>query len=352
MKASSQWEQLGLLSEAELEAFEPLADLPLAIRRRVWTHAQTSLPKVAEAVTAVVGDSQILYLPTYRRIEKDLRTVIPELEEYLRRFHDPRGRVVAARSGRHTDVYVELVEFGMEDVQNKISEMLAKVGGNARREFGSLAGSYLRDIIRGQGRTYDHQEVLKLTNESVTDILRRVEENTLAEKDKQLLRDKIEEIKSTEGTVSDENAYIAHFFSKLVTSVASLKVREEPVARFMAVCNRYLEGKKIAYDDRKYDLSVIGPSGRKLELASLSSGEKQIISLFSHLFLSGDKKYIILIDEPELSLSVPWQQALLPDILHSGHCAFLGAVTHSPFIFDNELDKYAKDLRDCVSGEA
>jgi hypothetical protein len=36
-----------------------------------------------------------------------------------------------------------------------------------------------------------------------------------------------------------------------------------------------------------------------------------------------------------------WQQQLLPDIINSGKCELLLAVTHSPFIFDNELDKYA-----------
>ncbi len=70
-----------------------------------------------------------------------------------------------------------------------------------------------------------------------------------------------------------------------------------------------------------------------LELRMLSSGEKQIVSLFYHLYLSGEKKYIILIDEPELSLSVQWQKRLLPDILASQRCEFLAAVTHSPFIF-------------------
>jgi hypothetical protein len=34
----------------------------------------------------------------------------------------------------------------------------------------------------------------------------------------------------------------------------------------------------------------------------------------------------------------------LPDIVKSGKCHFLLAVTHSPFIFENELEKYAIGL--------
>jgi predicted ATPase len=79
----------------------------------------------------------------------------------------------------------------------------------------------------------------------------------------------------------------------------------------------------------------------EIKLHHLSSGEKQIVSLFSHLYLSGGKKYFVLIDEPELSLSVPWQRKFLLDIKNADFCSGLVAVTHSPFIYDNELKKYA-----------
>jgi hypothetical protein len=98
----------------------------------------------------------------------------------------------------------------------------------------------------------------------------------------------------------------------------------------------------------KETLVIIFPQPKNQFLTTLSSGEKQIISLFSHLYLSGDKQYLILLDEPELSLSVQWQKHLLPDILASKRCMFLATVTHSPFVFDNELDDYAADIRDYI----
>ena len=58
--------------------------------------------------------------------------------------------------------------------------------------------------------------------------------------------------------------------------------------------------------------------------------------LFKMLVLS-QKNYFIIIDEPELSLSVPWQERFLNDILNLGKCSGLLAVTHSPFIFQNNL---------------
>jgi predicted ATPase len=71
--------------------------------------------------------------------------------------------------------------------------------------------------------------------------------------------------------------------------------------------------------------------------------------MFSKVYLSEpEKRFYILFDEPELSLSMLWQKTLLPNILKSQKCDFLLAVTHSPFIFDNALDKYAVGLNEYV----
>jgi len=40
---------------------------------------------------------------------------------------------------------------------------------------------------------------------------------------------------------------------------------------------------------------------------------------------------------------------LLPDILKSNKCIFLLAATHSPFIYENELDKYAIGLHEYIT---
>lgn len=90
-------------------------------------------------------------------------------------------------------------------------------------------------------------------------------------------------------------------------------------------------------------------SKQPILLKNLSSGEKQIISLFSKLYLNTDEKNIILFDEPELSLSILWQKRLLPDIINSNRCSFIAIITHSPFIFDNEFRERAIDIKDYIS---
>jgi len=66
------------------------------------------------------------------------------------------------------------------------------------------------------------------------------------------------------------------------------------------------------------------------------------------MYLSGQSEFFVVIDEPELSLSVPWQQRFLPDILKTGRCTGLVAVTHSPFIWENEFEAYVGSLAEFV----
>jgi predicted ATPase len=72
----------------------------------------------------------------------------------------------------------------------------------------------------------------------------------------------------------------------------------------------------------------------------LSSGETQVISLFARLYLY-PKRNLVLIDEPELSLSLDWQRKIIPDMMRSESVEQLLAITHSPFIFENEYDSFA-----------
>lgn len=292
---------------------------------------------------------QILFLPTYRRIEKDLETIFPELQEEITQYNERRYRI----ERESPKSYVELVQFGMEDVEKVTRRILVSLRETARTELNNLAGKYLRDVIREEATEFDVKLIRDLDDNSINKILDRVEERTLIEEDKDRLRDVIERIiQHGEKGISEADKYIAHFFTQLFIINSNLSEREEPVKKYVETCNAYFADKIIEYDEINYNIELYDKyevqNQEPLQLSMLSSGEKQIVSLFSHIFLSDYSKYIIIIDEPELSLSVDWQERLLPDIVNSGKCSFLAAVTHSPFIFDNELDQFAVDMTECV----
>ncbi len=82
------------------------------------------------------------------------------------------------------------------------------------------------------------------------------------------------------------------------------------------------------------------PSGDNIGLEELSSGEKQQFLLFYHLIFSTKSGTLVLIDEPELSMHIAWQQKFLKDlaaVAKLNDLQFLIA-THSPDIIYDRWD--------------
>jgi ABC-type cobalamin/Fe3+-siderophores transport system ATPase subunit len=306
------------------------------------THVQEMERTIAALVTG-----QFLYLPTYRRIEQDLRSIFRgvEIETELRRFRERLSR-------RKGAPYVELVEFGMEDVEQTMASRMTQVKESVRNGLDSLTGTYLRDVIRGVHTAVDVQRVRGIDPATLDAVFARIDEATLPAEDKTRLKDKVATI-SEAPAIKDEDKVIAHFLSKLIQFHTEQQANERHVREFVTLCNRYLTGKQVVYDNTKYTTfiaeekhvrSADGQQEEALELKMLSSGEKQIVSLFSHLYFSGASPFFVVIDEPELSLSVPWQRRFLPDILGTGMCSGMIAVTHSPFVWENDLEPYVRSL--------
>lgn len=149
----------------------------------------------------------------------------------------------------------------------------------------------------------------------------------------------------------EKYSYLLDLIVKLIESYEKQKVYDDKIKKFADACNKYLNGKQFVFDQSELKLYVEenDKKGNIIELSNLSSGEKQIVSLFSKLYLENEKECILIIDEPELSISMKWQKMLLPDIMRSENCKLLLTVTHSPFIFENEFDMDAKEMRNCIS---
>jgi hypothetical protein len=236
----------------------------------------------------------------------------------------------------------------MEDVEQTIVSRMAQIKENVRNGLDNLTGTYLREVIRGVHTKVDVQSIGKIDAKALDAVFARIDEATLPTSDKKHLKAKVETISATHA-IAEEDKVIAHFLSKLIQLYSEQQANEKNVRDFVSLCNQYLTGKQMVYDNIKYTIFIARDassprSQETLEMKALSSGEKQIVSLFSHLYLSGEREFFVIIDEPELSLSVPWQRRFLPDIIGTGMCSGLVAVTHSPFVWENELEPYVRAL--------
>ena len=302
------------------------------------------IPQIEKNIRKSVKD-KILFLPTYRRIEQDISYIFPRLAERLEHFPDfIRSQITDA-----TNSNIEMVKFGMEDVSKLIEEKMSLLKEELRTKMNSLSVSFLRDAISESYKIQNDSPFFQIPDEKIGDILRRTSSDILSSADKQRLQNNLIDAKKESKPLKQGQEISLFFMSKLYDVIEQQTGQEVDINRFVTICNRYLVGKKMFFDDVKFAINIfptIGgalQTGKAIDFKFLSSGEKQIISLFCHIHLSASSEYFIIIDEPELSLSVEWQKHFLPDIA-AGKCTGLIAVTHSPFIFENEFDTYAKSI--------
>lgn len=278
-------------------------------------------------------NTEILYFPTFRRIEEDLINLGLDSEN---------NRKVNTKDSR-------LIQFGMTDVKDKFKELQLEINSLSSQGLSQISSEILSQLVKGVPEI-DNEALKNINKKDIDIILARVGE-AISKEDK----NKITTIFASKKIKEVDDKYLVYFLQKLIAIYEKQREIDNNIERFVFACNNYLplSGKRIEYEASTVEFFLIfNHSNQKVLLtdllSKLSSGEKQIISLFSKIYLSSEKEFVVLFDEPELSLSLFWQKRLLPDIVASDRCKLLLSVTHSPFIFENELEKYAIGLNQYI----
>lgn len=86
------------------------------------------------------------------------------------------------------------------------------------------------------------------------------------------------------------------------------------------------------------------PNGDENTIFNLSSGEKQLIILFGHLIFSTSNNGIFIIDEPELSLHLSWQEKFVKVLQEASPTTQFILATHAPAIINNN-----KSIKKCIN---
>lgn len=110
----------------------------------------------------------------------------------------------------------------------------------------------------------------------------------------------------------------------------------DPQSNSLVFLIKRLEGMQVITED-------------KIQLEQLSSGEKQILLILTTVFLQEEKPNVLLMDEPEISLHIGWQDKLIEKLrLLNPQCQLI-LTTHSPNIFVNGWEDkiiFIEDLED------
>ena len=276
---------------------------------------------IIEKIGNSINNYKLLNFPTYRRIEKSIH-----LDKNVSRDQIP------------------FLHFGMGDVQKGLDDVTNEIIKSSFNQFSKVSGSILTQLL---GEVDAEISSSQISEKEISIILGRLGDNI-----KDTEKSKIINLVKTGEIFKPNHKQLLQFVFNLSSIYKEQEKYDKAIHNFVNICNKYLTNKVFIYNESEAKVSIIHKvNNRTLDLENLSSGEKQIISIFAYLYLFNiDTNNIILFfDEPELSISIEWQKDLLVDILSTGKCKFIFATTHSPFIFANDdLSKYTVDLSEFI----
>lgn len=284
----------------------------------------------SERIISDMINDDFLYLTTYRRIEDELDKI-----SGFESFDD--GYNPARKSS---------INFGMSDVENVIKSLVKKLTFDAVQLYSNMNSEIINELLDPTNEIFD-VDYEELDLEKAQIIIERIGKNINN-------TSKLEKFIKTEKIDDDSSSqFLKYYFSKLIQIYESQEYIDKKIKKFAMICNKYLNRKVIVYDEAKVEIKIkqfctnnyIIDESKDISLNDLSSGEKQIVALFSKLYLELENPIVLFIDEPELSLSLDWQKILLEDIMESKKVSCLFVTTHSPFIFKNDYKIYASDMK-------
>jgi ABC-type Mn2+/Zn2+ transport system ATPase subunit len=128
--------------------------------------------------------------------------------------------------------------------------------------------------------------------------------------------------------IMDVSALIEEFNKKV-------EQLEEPIQNYKKLVNRFLNDSKKSIDFST-DEKVIArlPDQTTRPINSLSSGERQIVVILTHLAFNELAKQanVLIIDEPEISLHIRWQEIFVESLKSANPETQIILATHSPSI--------------------
>lgn len=122
---------------------------------------------------------------------------------------------------------------------------------------------------------------------------------------------------------------------KMLDYPEQTSIIRQNIDELFEVINRMFSdtGKKISISKGNNSTLVFHQDNESLSLEQLSSGEKQLLLILLKVFLLEKKATLLLMDEPEISLHISWQQKLIESLRILNPQCQLILSTHSPSIF-------------------
>lgn len=234
---------------------------------------------------------------------------------------DYRQERAATRDPMRRQLMVEHLSQQIRDLVQRADQQYRKTSTQrdaslAKRLFEAKPHVPARDELRARSEALREQEARLLSLGLLKESTSTVDESSLDD----------EQLRTFSIILSDREEKLKPF-SEVV----------DKAERLLDSLNRKLAPKQVRLDVET-GYQILTAAGVPLPLSRLSSGEQHELVLLHELLFEVTPGSLILIDEPELSLHVNWQEDMLPDLMEIAALSGLDFVlaTHSPFIIGDK----------------
>lgn len=200
----------------------------------------------------------------------------------------------------------------------------------------------LSDIVETNPKTSNDIEPeifkkkMQLNRGTLLNILTQMSDNALQKKLVTVLeKEDIEDIYRE----CQENQTLKNLFVRMLEELSNESGTLKAIHALIQIFNEHITSEKyLAYEEGQFLIIFNNAQKTYHSLNQLSSGEKHLLSLLTGCMIAGQKKDIIMIDEPEISLNVSWKKEILSLLSQLLPNTQIIVATHSSSVVNDNFD--------------
>lgn len=256
----------------------------------------------------------------------------------------------------------EIVNLEYRKRKNKVLNLTNSLKNQLM--LSAFDGNITVDTLMSGVRYKVNLNQIEIAENRVDDYFQNFEKDSLNEHEKEIIKKYFSQlkeiIKKHELNPDDEAIKLlyglnAHQFVKVRNLLKEFEKFERNSLNVMEEINNYIEtlnyflkdsSKKILFKEETSELTFnnLNKDGKDItqykDINCLSSGEQQILILFSYIAFNSQNGKIFIIDEPELSLHIKWQEDFLEKLEKiTPKNTQLILATHSPILANKKKEK-------------
>lgn len=282
-------------------------------RREMILHSMRRRMPVSGQLGSSLVDVQVLIQEIYRKTREEQETFARKLREqmFLHAFdvQPSAGFLRTLEQGHSMPAFLVQIASKRGDVEKALRD-----AGLSTEQFFPVVNKFFIHV----------DELIKKYNETSKE--EKVPPSVLV--DLALNRPVVDRIQKLIATSDSYNANVNTLWA--------------PINTFLTLVNRFLtDTEKNLEIDQVGLLNVRLLDGTLRSLDVLSSGERQIVVILGHLAINRElnRAGVFVVDEPELSLHLKWQQIFVDSLLEASPKNQFILATHSPEIVVDRTDE-------------